>query len=55
MPSHQAGMVGFVKQLVDECAWGDVTYPGLGISSSRESLIESISFHRGQCVVRKRT
>jgi hypothetical protein len=54
MPSHQAGMVGFVKQLVDECAWGDVTYPGLGISSSRESLIESISFHRGQCVVRKR-
>ena len=54
LPSHQAGMVGFVKQLVDECAWGDVTYPGLGISSSRESLIESISFHRGQCVVRKR-
>lgn len=52
--SHQAGMVGFVKQLVDECAWGDVTYPGLGIASSRESAMESISFHRGQCVVRKR-
>ena len=54
LPSHQAGMVGFVKQLVDECAWGDVTYPGLGITSSRTSSIESVSFHRGQCVVRKR-
>lgn len=53
LPSHQAGMVGFVKQLVDECAWGDVTYPGLGITSSRVAAIENVSFYRGQCVVRK--
>ncbi|MFM8769290.1 MAG: class I SAM-dependent methyltransferase, partial [Rubrivivax sp.] len=53
LASHQSGMVGFVKQLVDECAWGDVTYPGLGVASSRQACIESISFHRGQCVVRK--
>jgi hypothetical protein len=53
MPSHQAGMVGFVKQLVDECAWGDVTYPGLGISSSRVAAIDNVSLYRGQCVVRK--
>ena len=53
LPSHQAGMVGFVKQLVDECAWGDVTYPGLGVASTRQASIDSISFHRGQCVVRK--
>lgn len=53
LTSHQAGMVGFVKQLVDECAWGDVTYPGLGVASTRPASIDSISFHRGQCVVRK--
>lgn len=53
LSSHQSGMVGFVKQLVDECAWGDVTYPGLGVTSARRTAIESISFHRGQCVVRK--
>jgi SAM-dependent methyltransferase len=53
LPSHQAGMVGFVKQLVDECAWGDITFPGLGVTSSRTAAIDSISFHRGQCVVRK--
>ncbi len=53
LPSHQHGMVGFVKQLIDECAWGDVSFPGLGIASSRASAIESITFHRGQCVVRK--
>ena len=52
LPSHQAGMVGFVKQLVDECAWGDVTYLGLDISSSRVAAIDNVSFHRGQCVVR---
>jgi hypothetical protein len=45
--------VGFVKQLVDECAWGDITSPGLGVTSSRTAAIDSISFHRGQCVVRK--
>jgi SAM-dependent methyltransferase len=51
--SHQHGMVGFVKQLVDECAWGDITQPNLGIASSRRASIDSVSFHRGQCVVRK--
>jgi hypothetical protein len=53
LTSHQAGMVGFVKQLVDECAWGDVTFPGLGVKSTLTTNIDSVSFHRGQCVVRK--
>jgi hypothetical protein len=53
LPSHQAGMVGFVKQLVDECAWGDVTYPGLGIASTDVASIDNVCFYRGQCVVRK--
>jgi hypothetical protein len=29
-PSHDYGMVGFVKQLIDECAVSDVTAPGRG-------------------------
>lgn len=28
--SHNFGMVGFVKELVDEVGWQDITYPGRG-------------------------
>jgi len=55
LPSHQGGMVGFVKQLVDECAMGDITMPGLGISPPRSTSIRSVCFSHGQCVVRKAT
>ena len=30
--AHNFGMVGFVKELVDEVAWSDVTFPGRGNS-----------------------
>ena len=36
-PNHSYGMVGFVKQLVDECGMGDITKPGRGISPYRPS------------------
>lgn len=26
-PSHQRGMVGFIKELVDECGTADITHP----------------------------
>lgn len=51
--SHRYGMVGFVKQLVDECAMGDITAPGRGISPPRGPKIRSVTFSQGQCVVRK--
>ena len=33
--NHLHGMVGFVKELIDECGAGDITFPGLGISPHR--------------------
>jgi SAM-dependent methyltransferase len=51
--SHQHGMVGFVKELVDECGMGDVTMPGRGISPSRLSKFDALHLFRGQVFVVK--
>lgn len=55
LPSHSSGMVGFVKQLVDECGMGDVTLPGWGIGAPRESQFERMHISHGQVMVQKRT
>ena len=51
-PSHGAGMAGFLKQLIDEVAMGEITGNG-GVRPAREPRIASIAFSVGQCVIRK--
>jgi len=48
LPSHDAGMVGFVKRLVDECGRHNLTRYGT------ESSFESMMLRTGLVVVRKR-
>ena len=53
-PSHDHGMVGFVKQLVDESAMPDVTASGRGgLSPARAARIASLQFTCGHVIVRK--
>ena len=33
-PSHDYGMVGFIKELIDECGMRDITRPGRGVAPS---------------------
>ena len=51
--SHQFGMVGFIKELVDECAMGDITYPGRGISPQRPSKFKKMVIVKGQVFITK--
>lgn len=54
LPSHDYGMVGFVKQLIDECAMPDVTAPGRGgLQPSRPSGIERMRVSVGHVFVFK--
>ncbi|MCU0582951.1 MAG: tetratricopeptide repeat protein, partial [Syntrophales bacterium] len=54
--NHSAGMVGFVKELVDECGMRDITHPQLGRTPQRDSRIERLEVCSGQIfVVKKRT
>ena len=51
--SHDHGMAGFVKQLVDECGIGDATLPGYGIEPARTSMIRSMEVLHGHVFVHK--
>jgi SAM-dependent methyltransferase len=51
--NHFAGMVGFIKELVDECGMADITKPGLGQAPHRESKFERMMICFGQCFVVK--
>jgi hypothetical protein len=54
-PSHDYGMVGFVKQLIDECAMADITAPGRGgLQPYRSSSIEKLRISTGHAFVFKR-
>jgi len=55
--SHDFGMVGFVKQLIDECGMGDITKPGSTQSRlpARASKFDKIIFTHGQVFVMKRS
>jgi hypothetical protein len=52
--SHDFGMVGFIKQLVDECAMDDITKPGLGITGVRSSSIDFMEIYSGIIFIRKK-
>ena len=51
--AHNFGMVGFVKELVDEVAWPDITSPDRGNPSlqRRPSLIRELTVHAGHVFV----
>lgn len=52
-PSHQYGMVGFVKELVDECGISDITNESFGIGGNRTSRIEWMRVSLGHVIIRK--
>lgn len=52
-PSHQSGMVGFVKQLLDECALRDIQHPKFGVPGHRRSNIRSIHLSNGLALIEK--
>lgn len=47
-PSHDYGMVGFIKTLIDECGMNDITRPGRGIPKQRSSKIKDMRIRHGQ-------
>ena len=53
--AHNFGMVGFVKELVDEAAWQDITSPDRGNPSlqRRASLIRELTVYSGHVFVVK--
>ena len=48
--AHNFGMVGFVKELVDEVAWLDITFPNRGNNDlpHRASIIREMMIYHGQ-------
>ena len=51
--SHDYGLVGFVKQLIDECGMGDITCPGLGLSPYRQSKFKQMHISHGLVIIVK--
>jgi SAM-dependent methyltransferase len=51
--SHEHGMVGFVKELIDQAALADITNPEHGIPPARSSPIRKIQVSAGQAFVIK--
>ena len=52
-PSHQRGMVGFIKELVDECGTADITHPDFGTGNPRESRFEWMRLSLGHAIIKK--
>ena len=52
-PSHTRGLVGFVKQLVDEAGMADITHPAWGVPPARESKFRYVRISHGQVVIAK--
>ncbi len=53
-PTHQYGLVGFIKQLVDECGLDDLTNEELGAPPARSSRIQSMHISHGQVFIIKK-
>lgn len=51
--SHSAGLVGFVKELVDECGASDITHPQFGLSPHRPSKFEEMRILPSQVFIVK--
>jgi hypothetical protein len=52
-PSHQSGMVGLVKQLIDECGVADVYHPRFGVHGNRKSYIRTLHVSCGLVIIEK--
>jgi len=52
-PSHTFGMVGFIKELVDEVAMADITNLEKGAPPQKESRIRCLHIKHGQVIVEK--
>lgn len=52
-PSHDYGMVGFVKQLVDECAMNDISHPEFGNGTGLKTLFKQMLISNGQVIIVK--
>lgn len=50
---HDRGMVGFVKELIDECGAEDMTHPSFGTGTPRKSRIDWMRVSLGHVVIRK--
>jgi hypothetical protein len=55
IPSHDFGMVGFIKELVDECGMANITNPKFGTPPYRRSKFEIIYIFPGMVFVIKNT
>jgi SAM-dependent methyltransferase len=53
IPSHDYGMVGFVKELIDECGMGDITHPKWGSAPYRSSKIYKMHISHGHVIIVK--
>ena len=51
--SHMQGLVGFIKQLVDEAGMEDITHPGWGTPPARPSKFKYIQISHGQVFIAK--
>lgn len=52
-PSHDYGMVGFIKELVDECGMEDISRPEWGILPFRVSRFQKMQISPGQVIIVK--
>lgn len=52
--SHNYGLVGFIKELVDECGMADITREDRGTPPYRPSKFEEMTISAGQVFIRKR-
>ena len=51
---HNFGMVGLIKELVDECGMEDITHAKYGSPPSRTSRIQDMTLRLGLALIRKR-
>ncbi|MCD4680087.1 MAG: hypothetical protein K8S00_06850 [Bacteroidales bacterium] len=51
--SHDYGLVGFVKELIDEVGRGDITHPKRGVAPPQPSKIKSMEIFLGQVFIVK--
>jgi hypothetical protein len=53
-PSHDYGMIGFVKELIDECGMYDLTHPEWGNPPQRPERFSMMQVFPGQVMITKR-
>lgn len=51
--SHDYGLVGFVKELVDELGMADITHPQFGIGEPRASRFREIKLSHSHLIIVK--